>query len=78
MRHAAFALLIAASLAGLGACDFVRFPGDGGPPPTLPEPAPEIPEGAPGPPPPGFGEPEETSPTEPVTEDTPPPGRDGA
>ncbi len=82
MRHAAVALFVAASLTGLGACDFVRFPGDGGPPPAAPEPPPEIPEGAPGPPPPGFGEtetpdvpvdpaPEETSlPTDPLPEGT--------
>ncbi len=37
---------------GLTACDVVRFPGDGGPPPHTPEPGPVIPPGAPGPPPP--------------------------
>ena len=51
-------LLGALALAGLAACDFVRFPGDGGPPPATPEPGPAIPPGAPGPPPP----------TEPVTD----------
>ncbi|MFN3608655.1 MAG: peptidoglycan DD-metalloendopeptidase family protein [Hyphomonas sp.] len=40
----------------LGACDFVRLPGDGGPPPETPEPGPVIPPGAPGPPPPEPGE----------------------
>ncbi|MFN3312174.1 MAG: M23 family metallopeptidase [Hyphomonas sp.] len=37
---------------GLTACDVVRFPGDGLPPPSTPEPGPVIPPGAPGPPPP--------------------------
>ena len=49
----AAALLLAAALSG---CDFVRFPGDGGPPPAPPEAGPVTPPGAPGPPPPGFGE----------------------
>lgn len=40
----------------LGACDFVRLPGDGGPPPETPEAGPAIPPGAPGPPPPEPGE----------------------
>jgi murein DD-endopeptidase MepM/ murein hydrolase activator NlpD len=40
----------------LGGCDFVRLPGDGGPPPQTPEPGPAIPPGAPGPPPPEPGE----------------------
>lgn len=49
----AAALLLATALAG---CDFVRFPGDGGPPPAQPEPGPVTPPGAPGPPPPGMDE----------------------
>lgn len=47
---------LSAVLLLLGACDFVRFPGDGGPPPETPEPGPAIPPGAPGPPPPEPGE----------------------
>lgn len=47
---------LSALLLFLGACDFVRFPGDGGPPPETPEPGPAIPPGAPGPPPPDPGE----------------------
>ena len=47
---------LSALLLLLGACDFVRFPGDGGPPPQTPEPGPAIPPGAPGPPPPEPGE----------------------
>lgn len=45
-------LLASAAALCLGACDFVRYPGDGGPPPSAPEPAPQLPPGAPGPPPP--------------------------
>ena len=45
-------LIAAVAIAGLTACDFIRFPGDGGPPPETPEPGPAIPPGAPGPPPP--------------------------
>lgn len=48
--------LSAAALVLLGACDFVRVPGDGGPPPETPKPGPAIPPGAPGPPPPEPGE----------------------
>ncbi len=46
-------LLGAAALLTLSACDFIRFPGDGGPPPATPEAGPAVPPGAPGPPPPG-------------------------
>lgn len=74
MRRAAIALLLGASLTGLSACDFVRFPGDGGPPPEAPEPPPEAPAGAPGPPPPGFGEIDTPdTPTDTVPEDPAPP-----
>jgi len=45
-------LLLAAALLSLTACDFIRFPGDGGPPPKIPEAGPAVPPGAPGPPPP--------------------------
>ncbi|MEZ6000132.1 M23 family metallopeptidase [Hyphomonas sp.] len=53
MKQTRSLLLGAAALMTLAACDFVRFPGDGGPPPTTPEAGPAIPPGAPGPPPPG-------------------------
>ncbi len=46
-------VLAALAVTGLAGCDFIRFPGDGGPPPSTPEPGPAIPPGAPGPPPPG-------------------------
>jgi len=46
------ALIAAVTIVGLTACDFIRFPGDGGPPPETPKPGPAIPPGAPGPPPP--------------------------
>jgi murein DD-endopeptidase MepM/ murein hydrolase activator NlpD len=45
-------LLGAATLLTVSACDFIRFPGDGGPPPATPEVGPAVPPGAPGPPPP--------------------------
>ncbi|WP_375208573.1 M23 family metallopeptidase [Hyphomonas jannaschiana] len=45
-------LLSAATLLTVSACDFIRFPGDGGPPPATPEAGPAVPPGAPGPPPP--------------------------
>jgi Peptidase family M23 len=73
MRRTLVPAALALALA-LGACDFVRLPGDGGPPPETP---PEIPAGAPGPPPPDvtddeFGGPVETSdpqtPEDPSTE----------
>jgi len=52
MKQTRFLLLGAAALLTLAACDFVRFPGDGGPPPATPEAGPAVPPGAPGPPPP--------------------------
>lgn len=69
---------LSAALILLGACDFVRLPGDGGPPPETPEPGPVIPPGAPGPPPPEPGEdPWALPPLEedgtPPEEDAPPP-----
>ncbi|HCJ18081.1 MAG TPA: hypothetical protein DHV57_11765, partial [Hyphomonas sp.] len=45
-------LLLASAALMLSACDFVRFPGDGGPSPTTPDAGPAVPPGAPGPPPP--------------------------
>ncbi|MFN4185208.1 MAG: M23 family metallopeptidase [Hyphomonas sp.] len=50
------AIGLSAVLILLGGCDFVRLPGDGGPPPETPAPGPAIPPGAPGPPPPDPGE----------------------
>jgi len=58
--YAAAAALLLTSLA---ACDFVRFPGDGGPPPAIPDAGPVTPPGAPGPPPPDL---EDTDPEAPV------------
>lgn len=62
----------------LSACDFVRFPGDGGPSPTTPDAGPAVPPGAPGPPPPSapvdnpYGADGEDTPTDPAddAEDT--------
>lgn len=45
-------LLLASAALMLAACDFVRFPGDGGPSPATPDAGPSVPPGAPGPPPP--------------------------
>ncbi|MCA8901399.1 MAG: M23 family metallopeptidase [Hyphomonas sp.] len=52
MKRLRIVLISAVAAAGLGACDFIRFPGDGGPPPSVPDPEPDLPPGAPGPPPP--------------------------
>lgn len=52
MAHKRSLLIGAAALLTLSACDFIRFPGDGGPPPATPEAGPAVPPGAPGPPPP--------------------------
>lgn len=80
LKKAAF-VLAAIALTGLAACDFIRFPGDGGPPPNTPEPGPAAPPGAPGPPPPGapvdapYGEidtPAMDAPSDPDTTDTDP------
>ncbi len=74
-------LLVAGfALTLLGGCDYIRFPGDGGPPPKTPEAPEPLPPGAPGPPPPalpvddpyGTGEtPDDTTVAEPGTPDTP-------
>ena len=45
-------LLASVAVLGLTACDFIRFPGDGGPPPSTPDAGPALPPCAPGPPPP--------------------------
>ena len=47
-------LLLASTALLLAACDFVRFPGDGGPTPETPDAGPAVPPGAPGPPPPSV------------------------
>jgi hypothetical protein len=70
-------ILAAAALSGLAGCDFIRFPGDGGPTPSTPEPGPAIPPGAPGPPPPvapvdtPYGDTGDTTPDTPVDGETP-------
>tara|TARA_R110000764_G_scaffold55550_1_gene121337 strand:- start:1679 stop:2872 length:1194 start_codon:yes stop_codon:yes gene_type:complete len=70
-------ILAAVALSGLAGCDFIRFPGDGGPTPATPEPGPAIPPGAPGPPPPGapvdnpYGDTGDTTPDTPVDGDIP-------
>lgn len=56
LRTRLSAIGLSAVLMLLSGCDFVRLPGDGGPPPETPEPGPAIPPGAPGPPPPEPGE----------------------
>lgn len=52
MRNLLAAAAAALLLTSMAACDFVRFPGDGGPEPGIPDAPPETPPGAPGPPPP--------------------------
>ncbi|WP_430403262.1 M23 family metallopeptidase [Hyphomonas sp.] len=76
LKKASF-VLAAFALTGLAACDFIRFPGDGGPPPNTPEPAPATPPGAPGPPPPGapvdnpYGDTDTSAPDTPEETETP-------
>lgn len=76
LKKASF-VLAAFALTGLAACDFIRFPGDGGPPPNTPEPAPATPPGAPGPPPPGapvdnpYGDTNTSAPDTPEDTETP-------
>lgn len=64
MRNMLAAAAAALLLSSLAACDFVRFPGDGGPEPTMPEAAPQTPPGAPGPPPPVVEDAEFETPVE--------------
>ncbi len=71
MRHVLAAAAAALLLTSLAACDFVRFPGDGGPEPTVPEAPPVTPPGAPGPPPPDVDESEFETPIETPGEETP-------
>lgn len=52
MKQFKWVLLSGAALLALTACDFIRYPGDGGPPPKTPDAGPAIPPDAPGPPPP--------------------------
>lgn len=67
-------LLLASAALMLSACDFVRFPGDGGPSPTTPDAGPAVPPGAPGPPPPSapvdnpYGADGEDTPTDPAVD----------
>jgi hypothetical protein len=78
MQRTAWIALSALALVGLTACDFIRFPGDGGPPPATPEPGPAVPPGAPGPPPPGtpvdnpYGDAGDTTPDDTTPGDTVP------
>lgn len=71
MRHILAAAAAALLLTSLSACDFVRFPGDGGPPPTTPEAPEPLPPGAPGPPPPDVDDSEFDTPVEQPVEETP-------
>ncbi|WP_291063524.1 M23 family metallopeptidase [Hyphomonas sp.] len=71
MRHALAAAAAALLFTSLAACDFVRFPGDGGPPPETPDAGPAIPPGAPGPPPPEVDDSELDTPVETPPDDTP-------
>jgi murein DD-endopeptidase MepM/ murein hydrolase activator NlpD len=68
MRPLLKAAAAALFLASLAACDFVRFPGDGGAPPETPA---DIPDGAPGPPPPDVPDSELETPVETPPGDTP-------
>ncbi|MEQ9506592.1 MAG: M23 family metallopeptidase [Hyphomonas sp.] len=78
MRHSLAAAASALLLTTLSGCDFVRVPGDGGPPPTVPDEPEPIPPGAPGPPPPDVDDSEFEGPIETLPEETPvdplPPG----
>ncbi|MBK8197675.1 MAG: peptidoglycan DD-metalloendopeptidase family protein [Acidobacteria bacterium] len=76
MRHFLAAAAGALLLTSLAGCDFVRFPGDGGPPPQPPEEAPATPPGAPGPPPPDVDDSEFETPVETTPGDTTTPDAD--
>ena len=71
MRYVLTAAAAALFLTSLAACDFVRFPGDGGPVPETPDPGPAIPPGAPGPPPPDVDDSERDTPVETTPDETP-------
>ena len=71
MRNVLAAAAAALLLTSIAACDFVRFPGDGGPEPTIPEAPPETPPGAPGPPPPVVDDDEFETPVENPDGETP-------
>ena len=71
MRNLLAAAAAALLLTSMAACDFVRFPGDGGPEPTTPEGPPETPPGAPGPPPPVVDDDEFGTPVENPDGETP-------
>lgn len=71
MRHVLTAAAAALFLTTLAACDFVRFPGDGGPSPETPDAGPAIPPGAPGPPPPDVDDSELDTPVETPADGTP-------
>lgn len=71
MRHFLAAAAAALLLTALAGCDFVRFPGDGGPPPETPEEGPVTPPGAPGPPPPDVDDSEFETPVETPVDGTP-------
>jgi len=64
MRQILAAAAAALLLTSLVACDAVRFPGDGGPPPSTPEEPEPLPPGAPGPPPPDVDDSEFETPVE--------------
>ena len=69
-------LLAATSSLVLAGCDFIRFPGDGGPTPETPQAGPVSPPGAPGPPPPTtpaddpYGNGDAANGPDPVSDDT--------
>jgi murein DD-endopeptidase MepM/ murein hydrolase activator NlpD len=71
MRHSLAAAAAALLMTTLAGCDFVRIPGDGGPPPTVPEEPEPIPPGAPGPPPPDVDDSEFDGPVETTPDETP-------
>lgn len=71
MRSVLAAAAAALLLSSIAACDFVRFPGDGGPKPTIPEAPPQAPPGAPGQPPPDVEDSEFETPVETPDGETP-------
>ncbi len=71
MRNVLMAAAAALFLTSLAACDFVRFPGDGGPTPETPDAGPAVPPGAPGPPPPEVDDTDLDTPVETPPGETP-------